>query len=196
MPLEINHTPLINGVDLVPQTDLLDPEKLVRLDQLMGCFVYMEEEENQSGRLQSVKLVVVLSLFLALAASWRWTTLAEWNDVERLAGWIYGMKGSLLVPVVVMVSYVGGGLLMTPVTLLVGATGIVFSPLIGIIYALVGSLLSGLTAYALGAKMGRNTIRKVAGKRSARLSRRLADNGIIAWPSSEICRWPHLPLST
>jgi phospholipase D1/2 len=76
--------------------------------------------------------------------------------------------------------YVAGGMLMIPVTLLVGATGIVFSPAIGTLYALAGCLLSGLTTYAVGAKLGRDTIRKLSGKRSARLSRRLADNGIIA----------------
>jgi uncharacterized membrane protein YdjX (TVP38/TMEM64 family) len=147
---------------------------------MMDRFVYTEEEENQTGKRQWVKLVIVLSLLLALAASWRWTPLSEWIDIERLSGWVDAMKGSLLVPVVVIGIYVVGGLLMIPVTLMVGATGIVFSPVIGTLYALAGCLLSGLTAYAVGAKLGRDTIRKLSGKRSARLRRRLADNGIIA----------------
>jgi phospholipase D1/2 len=80
----------------------------------------------------------------------------------------------------VMGIYVAGGLLMIPVTLMVGATGVVFSPVIGTLYALTGCLLSGLAAYGIGAKLGRDTIRKLSGKRSARISRRLADNGIVA----------------
>jgi uncharacterized membrane protein YdjX (TVP38/TMEM64 family) len=180
MKLEINRKSSIDGTDLVPERDLLDPEKPVKFDQMMDCFVYKEDEENQTGKRQWVKLIVVLSLLLALAAFWRWTPLSEWIDIERLSGWVYAMKGSLLVPVTVVGIYVAGGMLMIPVTLLVGATGIVFSPVIGTLYALAGCLLSGLTAYALGAKLGRNTIRKLSGKRSARLSRRLADNGIIA----------------
>jgi phospholipase D1/2 len=180
MKLEINREPPIDGTDLVPERDLLDPEEPVKLDQMMDRFVYTENEENQNEKRQWVKLIVVLSLLLALAASWRWTPLSEWIDIERLSGWVYAMKGSLLVPVVVMGIYVAGSMLMIPVTLMVGATGIVFSPVIGTLYALAGCLLSGLTAYAVGAKVGRNTISKLSGKRSARLSRRLSDNGIIA----------------
>ena len=180
MKLEINQEPPIDGADVVPERDLLDPEKPVKFDQMMDRFVYEEDEENQTGKRQWVKLIVVLSLLLALAASWRWTPLSEWIDIKRLGGWVNAMKGSLLVPAVVMGIYVVGGMLMIPVTLMVGATGIVFSPVIGTLYALAGCLLSGLTAYAVGAKVGRKTIRKLSGKRSARLSRRLADNGIIA----------------
>ena len=180
MKLEINRKPLIDGVDLVPERDLLDPEKPVKFDQMMDRFVYEEDEENQTGKRQWVKLIAVLSLLLALAASWRWTPMSEWIDIESLGGWVYAMKGSLLVPVAVMGIYVAGSMLMVPVTLLVGATGIVFSPTIGTLYALAGCLLSGLTAYAVGAKVGRDTIRKLSGKRTAHLIRRLADNGIIA----------------
>jgi uncharacterized membrane protein YdjX (TVP38/TMEM64 family) len=180
MKLEINREPPIDGAEVVPERDLLDPEEPVKFDQMMDRFVYGEDEETQNGKRQWVKLIVVLALLLALAASWRWTPLSEWIDIEKLAGWVYAMKGSLLVPAVVMGIYVVGGLLMIPVTLMVGATGIVFSPVIGTLYALAGCLLSGLTAYAVGAKVGRDTIRKLSGKRSARLSRRLADNGIIA----------------
>ena len=180
MKLEINRKSSIDGTGLVPERDLLDPEEPVKLDQMMDCFVYKEDEENQTGKRQWIKLIAVLSLLLALAASWRWSPLSEWINIERLSGWVYAMKGNLLVPVAVVGIYVVGGMLMIPVTLLVGATGIVFSPAIGTLYALAGCLLSGLTTYALGAKLGRNTIRKLSGKRSARLSRRLADNGIIA----------------
>jgi phospholipase D1/2 len=180
MKLEINREPPIDGAEVVPERNLLDPEEPVKFDQMMDRFVYGEDEETQTGKRQWVKLIVALALLLALAASWRWTPLSEWIDIEKLAGWVYAMKGSLLVPVAVVGIYVAGGMLMIPVTLLVGATGIVFSPAIGTLYALAGCLLSGLTTYALGAKLGRNTIRKLSGKRSARLSRRLADNGIIA----------------
>lgn len=180
MKLEINRKSSIDGTDLIPERDLLDPEKPVKFDQMMDCFLYQEDEENQTGKRHWVKLIVVLSLLLALAASWRWTPLSEWIDIERLSGWVYALKGSLLVPVAVVGIYVVGGLLMIPVTLLVGATGIVFSPVIGTLYALAGCLLSSLTAYAAGATLGRNTIRKLSGKRSARLIRHLADNGIVA----------------
>jgi uncharacterized membrane protein YdjX (TVP38/TMEM64 family) len=178
--LEADREPPIDGADLVPERDLLDPEEPVKIDKMMDCFVYGGEEENQTGKRQWVKLVVVLLILLALAATWRWTPLSQWIDVERIGGWVYAMKDSSLVPAAVLVIYVVGGLLMIPVTLMVGATGMMFSPITGTLYALAGSLLSGLAGYAVGAKLGRNSIRKLSGRRSARLSRRLADNGIVA----------------
>jgi uncharacterized membrane protein YdjX (TVP38/TMEM64 family) len=180
MKLEINREPPVDGTDVVPERDLLDPEEPVKFDQMLDCFVYKEDEEDQTGKRHWVKLIVVLALLLALAASWRWTPLSDWIAIERLGGWVDAMKGSLLVPAAVIGIYVVGGLLMIPVTVMVGATGILFSPVIGTLYALAGCLLSGLTAYAVGAKLGRNTVRKLSGKRSARLRKRLADNGIIA----------------
>jgi phosphatidylserine/phosphatidylglycerophosphate/cardiolipin synthase-like enzyme/uncharacterized membrane protein YdjX (TVP38/TMEM64 family) len=178
--LETGTDPPVNGAELVPATDFLDPEKPVKLDRLFDGFGYREEEENRDGKRQWIQLVVVLALLLALAAAWRWTPLSEWASIERLAGWIDEMRGSPLLPAVMVGTYVVAGLLMVPVTLLVGATGILFSPLVGTLYALAGCLLSGLATYAIGAKLGRNTIRKLTGKRTARLNRRLADNGIIA----------------
>ena len=181
MKMKIDRQPLLLGLDLIPETDLFDPEKPVEFDRLMDCFVNEKEEEKHSTkRRHGSKLIVTLALLLALAASWRWTPLAEVVNIDRLTGWFSAIKGSPLVPLVVVGAYVFGGLLMIPVTLLVGLTGIVFSPLAGTAYALVGCLLSGLVAYGVGARLGRDTVRKLVGNRSVRIGRRLAENGVVA----------------
>jgi phospholipase D1/2 len=155
--LEIDRKAPSKELDLMPETDLLDPEKPVRFDRMLDCFIYKEQEENQTGKHHWSTLIVVPALLLALTVVWRWTPLAESIDIERLTGLVSAIKGSPLLPVVVIGAYVVGGQLMIPVTLLVGATGIVFSPLIGMAYALAGCMLSALTAYAVGAQLGRAT---------------------------------------
>jgi uncharacterized membrane protein YdjX (TVP38/TMEM64 family) len=72
------------------------------------------------------------------------------------------------------------GLLVVPVTVLIAATGVVFGPLLGAIYALAGSLLSGLTTYLIGRSLGRETVRRLAGSRLNAISRKLAERGLLA----------------
>ena len=40
--------------------------------------------------------------------------------------------------------------MLFPVTVLVGVTAIVFGPLLGIVYALIGATLSGAMTFAIG----------------------------------------------
>jgi uncharacterized membrane protein YdjX (TVP38/TMEM64 family) len=70
--------------------------------------------------------------------------------------------------------------LLVPVTLLIAATGIVFGPLMGAVYAIAGSILSAFTTYWLGEWLGRDTVRRLVGPRINRLSKRIARRGIIA----------------
>ena len=58
--------------------------------------------------------------------------------------------------------------------------GVIFGPLRGFIYALIGETLAAVTTYFLGRKLGRATVRRVAGKRINELSRRIAKRGLIA----------------
>jgi uncharacterized membrane protein YdjX (TVP38/TMEM64 family) len=79
----------------------------------------------------------------------------------------------------VLGAYVVGGLIMIPVTLLVGVTAMVFSPTWGAFYALCGCLLNALATYLIGSRLGKQTVRKLAGQRLNRLSRQMAKQGIL-----------------
>jgi uncharacterized membrane protein YdjX (TVP38/TMEM64 family) len=83
-------------------------------------------------------------------------------------------------PLVVLLAYVVGGLLVVPVTALIIATGIVFGPLLGTVYALSGALLSAALTYSIGKRIGRHAVRKLAGSRLNRITRRLARKGTMA----------------
>jgi len=67
-----------------------------------------------------------------------------------------------------------------PVSLLIGVTAILFPTIWGAFYAMVGCLLSAVLSYFAGLKLGKDVVRKLAGSKLNRLSRKLAQDGWLA----------------
>jgi phospholipase D1/2 len=169
--------PSIDGTRLVPDDNWLDPEKPVEFDRIFDRFVH--EEDGESGKFPLIKIAAVLLLLLVLAAAWRWTPLSRWMSVETLSTMAEYLKGShFLVPGVIG-AYIIGGLIMVPITVLIGATAIIFPAHLSVVYALAGCLVNSLITYLIGAGLGRRSIRKLAGSRLNRLSKRLTRQGIF-----------------
>jgi phospholipase D1/2 len=169
--------PPVDVTQLVDDVDWLDPEKPVELDRIFDRFVH--EEDGESGKFQLVKIAGVMLVLLALAAAWRWTPLSQWVSLETLTTMADYLKGSPFLPVGVLGAYVVGGLIMVPITALIAATALIFPAHLGIVYALGGCLLNSLATYLLGAGVGRRTVRKLAGSKLNRLSKRLSRQGIL-----------------
>jgi phospholipase D1/2 len=123
------------------------------------------------------RLAAGLALFVALAALWRFTSLAEWLDPERLAALIAPIRGTLWAPVAVLVAYVVAGILVMPATFLMVLAGLLFDPWAAILYSLVGSLASALATYGLGAVLWQDALERLAGDRLAGLRSRLTGGG-------------------
>jgi phosphatidylserine/phosphatidylglycerophosphate/cardiolipin synthase-like enzyme/uncharacterized membrane protein YdjX (TVP38/TMEM64 family) len=175
--LEYEQALPVDGASIVPDHKLLDPEAPIEFDRIMDRFV---QEDNRRATIQQViKITGVLLILLSLAAAWRWTPLSEWIASENLAAWAREIRGNPLSFPVVMGAYVAGGLLMIPVTLLVGATAMVFEPVWGAFTALSGCLLNALATYLIGSGLGKQAVRKLAGQRLNRLSRQIAKQGIL-----------------
>jgi len=168
----------IDGASIVQDHQLLDPEAPIEFDGMMDRFV--ENEKSGSTRTRRViKIAGVLLILLALAAAWRWTPLSEWIDRENLAAWANEIRGHSMSFPAVLGAFVIGGFMMVPVTLLVGVTAMIYGPAWGALYAWSGCLLSALTTFLVGSKVGRQMVRKLAGKRLNRLSRQMAKQGIL-----------------
>ena len=69
-------------------------------------------------------------------------------------------------------------LLLVPVNLLIAATGAVFGPLLGLAYALAGSLVAAGAVFGLGRALGSDRVRRFAGRRVNAVSRRLGRHGL------------------
>jgi phospholipase D1/2 len=176
-PLDLDQQVPFDGTALVPNISYIDPEKPIQMDQMIDQFVH--DEKPKSRKRYLLKSGVAFLVLLGMAAAWRWTPLSEWIDVERMASWARSIEGSAFIGAGIVGAYIVGTLVMVPVTLLVGATAMVFTPLKSTLYALAGCLSSAVVTYAIGARLGKRPIRKIAGQKINRLSKILAEQGLL-----------------
>jgi uncharacterized membrane protein YdjX (TVP38/TMEM64 family) len=168
--------------ELIPGATLLDPERPVKLEELIKDMVPKEEPESpgKDGKPRMYLLPGAIILALALTAAWRLTPLSEWLDFQTLTEWGQRAGDSGYAPLLVIAAFTVGGLVMFPVTVLILITAIVFGPVSAFIYSLLGSACSGALTFGLGRLMGRETVRKLSKGRLNRLSRLLSRRGILA----------------
>lgn len=163
---------------LIPEQALFDPERPIQPERVVAQFLPKNARKPMPRRLLALGGVALLLVLLTVA--WRWTPLREWASLESLLGLARSLEDMPFTGVAVVGSFVLGGLVMLPVTLMIAVTGMVFGPFWGLIYALTGTMLSALVSYGLGAWLGRDTVRRVLGPRINGLSRRIARRGILA----------------
>jgi phosphatidylserine/phosphatidylglycerophosphate/cardiolipin synthase-like enzyme/uncharacterized membrane protein YdjX (TVP38/TMEM64 family) len=163
---------------LVADGKLLDPERPIAPERLIEP--YIPEDNRRRGGRRLMRSAVLLILVVGLAAAWRWTALGNWLDVATLVEGVDLLQDHPLTPLLVIGTYAVGGLVVAPVTLFIIATAIAFGPLLGFTYSLVGCLLSATLTYGIGALIGRDTVRRLAGRHVNRLSQRLARHGLTA----------------
>ncbi|MFC7551959.1 TVP38/TMEM64 family protein [Pseudoroseomonas wenyumeiae] len=72
------------------------------------------------------------------------------------------------------------GLVAFPVNVLIVATAAAFGLWPGLLYAAVGAMVSAVLTYLVGRRMGPGLLRKIIGPRINRVSRSIANNGILA----------------
>ena len=175
VPLAVEIDPELDA--WVPESDLLDPEAPVAPDKLVDQFV--SPEQQPSAFRHALKILILLGAVIGLAALWRWTPLGEWIDMDSARAAAVWMQQQPLAPLFVTAAYVFGGLIAIPVTLMMIATVVVFGTWQGLLYALAGSWLSAMLLFAIGRRMGRDTVRRFAGGLLNRLSRKLSETGLL-----------------
>jgi uncharacterized membrane protein YdjX (TVP38/TMEM64 family) len=106
----------------------------------------------------------------------RWTPLADYLTVERVAAVLERLRGAWWAPVVLIASYL---LLcpLIPATPMLVAGGMVFGPVEGSVYNVIGTFLGGAVTYYLGRGLGHDFVLHVAGHRLKRVQRLVARRG-------------------
>lgn len=161
----------------VPESELLDPEKPVEPDEFFNHII--QPQQQKPAYRYMLRLALLLLGVVALAAAWRWGSLGDWltmQQAEQTASWI---EQSSFSPLLVILAYVIGGLLMVPITLMIIATVSVFGPWYGAGYALLGAELSAIVSFMLGHLLGNNALRRIAGSRVNRISKAIARRGVL-----------------
>ncbi|HRF43725.1 MAG TPA: VTT domain-containing protein [Candidatus Competibacteraceae bacterium] len=170
--------------ELLPDHTVVDPEKPINVEQLADRLI--PEEERRSTKRQIAPVLALLIAVLGLAAAWRWTPLGDLLNTAALVETIEGLGSHTGAPLLMIVAYLAGGFIAIPVTLLIIVTVLAFGSWWGFGIALAGAELSALATFGVGHWLGRPWVRRFAGKRVNRLSRRLADRGILAMTTLRI----------
>ena len=123
---------------------------------------------------------IVLLLLFAAAAAWKWTPLADLIDINRLSGWAGSLRQHPARHLYLLGAYIVGSLLSVPITALILVTAIIFGPIMGSLYAIVGSLAGAAVTYAIGFLLGQDFVRKIAGTKWQRLEQKIGQTGIVA----------------
>ncbi|HON37625.1 MAG TPA: VTT domain-containing protein [Deltaproteobacteria bacterium] len=173
-PLDIS--PAVKNILSEPY--LVDPERPIDPDDFIERFI--DKEDHHSGRKRLIMFAALMLTLIALAATWKWSPLAGYLDIDAMSEWIGSLSNNRLMPLIVVALYVLGGLVVFPVTVMVAITAVLFPPLIALALSVAGAMMSASVVYWIGRIVGRDFVRRVAGKRINQLSRRLARQGLLA----------------
>ena len=124
-----------------------------------------------------------VALLVAVAglgvATWRWFSGTS-VDLEEFAASLTSHRDEWYALPAVILVFVALGLAMVPVLLLITATGIAFGPVLGPLYAMLGSLASASIGFAIGRWVGPRRVEHWGGERIQRVTRALKRNGTLA----------------
>ena len=173
-PLDGQVPELVNEV--LPEAQFVDPERPLEPEQLAEMLLAFEEPHSTSRHMLST--AIILGSLMTLVGAWLWTPLGDWLDLETLNQSANWLKQSVYAPIIVVVVYLIGGLVAVPVTLLIIVTVIIFGPLLGFVYALIGAELSALLGYAVGKSLGLDVVRWISNGKINRLARILSQRDL------------------
>jgi len=162
----------------LPRSELLDPERPMDAERLVGHLIGQEEERRSAGQQLLIGSMLLLSLIF-LAAAWHWTPLGQWLNMRTLTAAVEMLRQEPLSPLLVIAAFILTGFLVMPVTLLIMACAWVFGPVTGFVYALGGAFASAISTYAVGHLAGRHIIRRLTNTRINRISRYLGRQGLL-----------------
>jgi len=158
--------------------NLADPEQPVALEQLVAQFSPDASDPAAPPRWKIFLGAVVL--LTALTVLWRYTPLASWARVPRIREWAMEFSGNAWAPLIVLAAYTPATVVLFPRTLITLFAVVAFGVTLGFVYAFAGILLAALATYAIGLRLDRGVVRRLAGSHLNRLSRIMRERGVLA----------------
>jgi uncharacterized membrane protein YdjX (TVP38/TMEM64 family) len=119
-------------------------------------------------------------LILAVIFAWRFTPLSALAHPDNIRQWLLDMAEIPGAPLIVLATFILGGLVVFPVMLLIAATAAAFGPWLGFALAGIGAIASAMVTYGIGAAIGREAVETVMGPRLHRVRRSIAERGVLA----------------
>lgn len=183
--------------ELIPQTNLLDPERPLDVDSVLHEFVPSEARPPALRTALGNGLLRTSLWSVAALALWaivRLTLVGEqipWADLSVVSD---DRLDQALTAAAVTGAIAAGAMLFVPVTLLYVAAGALLGTWIGFAAGAAGASIGALLGYVAGRLAGRGRIRRVMGKRLNRVSLRLSGNSLVGVVALRIV--PLLPFAS
>jgi len=188
-PLVIDQAPLPPEIEAgVALTDTDEPITVASLEQRLA-----PPPRRRRLRQLALRGAVTLALLLALAFVLRGELSGESRLVTQALQFVQAHGLSWLGVSGVLLAYTLASLLFVPVNVMIAATGAAFGPLLGFGYAVGGSLVAAAVGFGLGRAVGRDLVRRFAGRRVNAVSRRLDRHGL--WAMALLRLLPVAPFS-
>jgi uncharacterized membrane protein YdjX (TVP38/TMEM64 family) len=138
-------------------------------------------EPKASTRHAWIRYSILLAALVGVSlAGWMADPAGAAETLREFSEWIAPHRRAWYALPLVAVAFVVLGLAMVPVLLLVTVTGVVFGPLLGPVYAMVGCLASASIGFAIGRWTGLGHIERIGGRRVTRVLDSLERNGTLA----------------
>jgi phospholipase D1/2 len=131
------------------------------------------------ARLRVLALVCLLLAMVALAIVWNIYVPDDSQGMAELLASLRLSAGSL--PVwLVLTGVLLASIVAVPLGIIIVASALLFGPLSATAYVLAGATLGGVVSYAIGNYLGHDGLQRFAGERINRISRRLAERGLLS----------------
>jgi uncharacterized membrane protein YdjX (TVP38/TMEM64 family) len=127
-----------------------------------------------------LRVVVPVGVMAGFIVALRAGAFGTAGSVQDVVDWLAPHRHAWYALPVVIVSFVTLGLALVPVLLLIAATGVVFGPVLGPLYAMAGCLASASMGFAIGRWTGLRGLERIGGPRAAHIARTLGRNGVLA----------------
>lgn len=177
----LNQLPLDLSPDVeyvVPDVDVTDPQEPLEPEFFLNHI--LPEEPEKSIKFRIIQWLSMIGILMVLVAIWQWMPVNYRIDGQSISNAVDAIEEVPTLPVWVVAGFMLGGLVRIPISFLVFLAVFFLGFLPGFVYSLIGGLLSAMIAYMLGQKLNRRTIRKLTGSRLNRISKKLAQHGVIS----------------
>jgi phosphatidylserine/phosphatidylglycerophosphate/cardiolipin synthase-like enzyme/uncharacterized membrane protein YdjX (TVP38/TMEM64 family) len=121
---------------------------------------------------------LAIIIILAISLMWEYTPLMKYASVDALVSLFEEEKESHFTILWVTLVYVIGGLVFFPVTVMTGATIIVFGGVKGFFISSIGATISSIVGYKIGQWVGLDNLRKISHKTQYALDK-IKDSGVV-----------------
>ena len=118
-------------------------------------------------------------LMLLLGLLWWRTPLRDYLDPNQLAELTHSLSRHPLSPLFILMAYLIGGVILFPVSVLIMATAVLFSPWVSFGYAMAGCMVSACCSYVIGRRFGWPLLQALSGDRFGSIRKRFVDRGLL-----------------